>query len=152
MIGPQSAVILSHPCFNGVEEQHESADWFLGCQWILNLLLLLGFLFSRDFLSFFASPFPRSCGPLLPQQLLDFSKGGVWVQSGQKWPKVAKTSKVAQSGPKWPKVAQSGPKWPKVAQSGPKWSKVAQSGPNIQSGPKWPKVAQSGPNSKNGPK
>ena len=79
MIGPQSAVILSHPCFNGVEEQHESADWFLGCQWILNLLLLLGFLFSRDFLSFFASPFPRSCGPLLPQQLLDFSQGGVWI-------------------------------------------------------------------------
>ena len=49
------------------------------------------------------------------------------AESGPKWPKVAQTAKVAQSGPKWPKVTQSGPDpqrelgWPKVAQSGPKF-------------------------------
>ena len=36
---------------------------------------------------------------------------------------------MAQSGPKWPRVAQRGPewpqwsKWPRVAQSGPEWAK-----------------------------
>ena len=75
----RSAVILSHPCFHGVEEEHESAGWFLGGQRILGLLLLLGFLFSRASLSFFASTFLLSCRPLLPQQLLDFSWRGVWI-------------------------------------------------------------------------
>ena len=45
------------------------------------------------------------------------------AQSGPKWPKMAQ---IAQSGPKWPKVvemAQNGPKWPRMTQ-------MAQSGPN----------------------
>ena len=42
------------------------------------------------------------------------------AKSSEKWPKVGKVGKNAESGKKWEKVVKSGKKWGKVGKSGEK--------------------------------